>query len=248
MEFKYTAFIIEPRKHKALHFVLHNMLDCLSNEWKIILFHGLNNEAYAMDIYNTLNDLYPNRLQFVKLDIINLNQKTYSELLANRLDIYNYIDTEYFLIFQTDSMMFKQNAHLIDHYLTNDYDYVGAPWLICNYYPTMERDFIGNGGFSLRKKETMVKIIKNNKWDENHVWQEDLFFSKSTETIPLKKPSYELAKMFCVDEVYSEKTIAIHKPWVTPHYSEFIKIYPECLVLESLQGEEEPVDVDVYPG
>ena len=33
MSFKYTAIIIEPRKHKALCFVLNNMLECLSNEW-----------------------------------------------------------------------------------------------------------------------------------------------------------------------------------------------------------------------
>lgn len=238
MEFKYTAFIIEPRKHKALYFVLNNMLECLSSEWKIIHFHGVNNEQYSIDIYNRLNEIYPNRLYLVKLYVINLNQKTYSELLANRLDIYNYIDTEYFLIFQTDSMMFKRNAHLMEHFLTNGYDYVGAPWLICEFPYTKERDFIGNGGFSLRKKEKMVNIVKTTKWDEEHLWLEDLFFCKSTEAIPLKKPTYESAIMFCVDEIYTELTMACHKPWGNRNYNEFIKIYPECLILESLQCEE----------
>lgn len=239
MAFKYTAIIIEPRKHKALHFVLNNILDCLSSDWKVIHFHGINNEEYSTNVYNKLNEVYPNRLQLVKLDIINLNTKTYSELLANRLDIYHYIDTEYFLVFQTDSIMFKQNAHLMEHFVTNDYDYLGAPWLICEFYPTKERDFIGNGGFSLRKKETMITIIQNNKWDENYLWQEDLFFCKSTEAIPLKKPTYEEARAFCVDEIYTEITMACHKPWGNVNYDEFVKIYPECLVLESLQGEEE---------
>ena len=36
----YTAIIIEPRKHKAIKFVLKNAYDNLSNEWNIIIFVG----------------------------------------------------------------------------------------------------------------------------------------------------------------------------------------------------------------
>ena len=238
MTCKYTAIIVEPRKHKALHFVLNNMSECLSNEWKIILFHGINNETYSTEIVNKLNEIYNNKIELIKLDIINLNQKTYSELLANRLDIYNYINTEYFLIFQTDSMMFKKNCNLLDLFLNKGYDYIGSPWLICNYPPTRDRDFIGNGGFSLRKKETMVKIIQNNKWDENNEWHEDLFFTKKYAGINTIKPSYDEAKMFCVDEIFSPLTMACHRPWCHSHYSELAKIYPECEILKSLQEEE----------
>jgi hypothetical protein len=237
MDYKYTAIIIEPRKHKALHFVLNNMLECLPKDWKIILFHGINNEEYSIEQTNNLNES-KERIQLIKLDIVNLNQKTYSELLANRLDIYNYIETEYFLIFQTDSMMFKQNAHLLESFLNNDYDYIGAPWLITNYWPTKERDFIGNGGFSLRKKDKMIEIIQNNKWDENSEWHEDLFFTKKRDGIEIKKPVYEKALTFCVDETFSPLTMACHRPWVTPHYPEFVKLYPECEQLKNLQEEK----------
>jgi hypothetical protein len=239
LEYKYTAIIIEPRKIKALYFVLNNILDCLSNDWKIIFFHGINNEEYSQNIVNQLNNIYKNRISLVKLDVINLNQKTYSELLANRLDIYNYIDTEYFLIFQTDSMMFKRYSHLMDNFLNENYDYIGSPWLICCYSPTEDRDFIGNGGFSLRKKDKMVQIIKNNKWDENNEWYEDLFFTKKYDGIEVKKPPYEIATSFCVDEVFSNITMACHRPWCHQHFNEFIKIYPECEELKNLQFEEE---------
>jgi hypothetical protein len=236
MDYKYTAIIIEPRKHKALHFVLNNMLECLPTEWKIILFHGINNQEYSLEIANKLN--VKERLQLIKLDIVNLNQQTYSELLANRLDIYEHIETEYFLIFQTDSMMFKQNAYLLESFLNHDYDYIGAPWLRTNYWPTRERDFIGNGGFSLRKKDKMIEIIQKHKWDENSEWHEDLFFTKKRDDIQLKKPVYEKALTFCVDETFSPLTMACHRPWVTPHYPEFIKLYPECELLKNLQEEE----------
>jgi hypothetical protein len=239
MEFKHTAIIIEPRKHMALEFVLNNMLDCLSCEWKVILFHGINNEEYSKEIFGRLNEIYPNRLQLVKLDIVNLNTKTYSELLATKYDVYNYIHTEYFLIFQTDSMMFKENAHFMEEFLNHDYDYVGAPWLICNYPPTRERGFIGNGGFSLRKKSTMMKILERREWDENGLWEEDLYFTRNYEGIELKKPDYEKAKKFCVDEVYEYPTMSCHKVWCHLHMKELMIKHQELEYLINLQKEKE---------
>jgi hypothetical protein len=50
---KYTAIIIEPRKHKALTFVLTNFLENLSNEWDFIIFHGINNSEYIKNILNS---------------------------------------------------------------------------------------------------------------------------------------------------------------------------------------------------
>lgn len=235
MSYKYTAIIIEPRKHKALEFVLNNILDCLSNEWKIVFFHGLNNIEYSENISNKLNIIYDNRIKLVNLNVDDLNQKTYSKLLATKTLIYDYIDTEYFLIFQTDSMMFKKNSHFINYFLEGNYDYVGAPWLICNYEPTKQRDFIGNGGFSLRKTETMLKIIENHKWEEDNEWHEDLFFTKKYEDIVTIKPNYELAKKFCVDEIFSDTTMACHRNWCHDHFKQFTELYPECLILKDLQ-------------
>ena len=55
LSYKYTAIIIEPRKHHALEFVLNNALYCLSSEWKIILFHGNDNVEYVNKIAERLN-------------------------------------------------------------------------------------------------------------------------------------------------------------------------------------------------
>lgn len=238
MSYKYTAIIIEPRKHKALEFVLNNILDCLSDEWKIIFFHGINNSDYSKNISDKLNNLYNNRIQLVNLNVDNLNQKTYSKLLATKTVIYDYINTEYFLVFQTDSIMFKQNSHFINYFLNGNFDYVGSPWLICDYEPTKQRDFIGNGGFSLRKTETMLKIIQNHIWDENNEWHEDLYFSKKYDDIITMKPNYDIAKYFCVDEIFSPITMACHRAWCHTHFEELSKLYPDILTLKNLQYEE----------
>jgi hypothetical protein len=108
-DFKYTAIIVEPRKHKALEFVLNNICDCLTDEWRIILFHGKNNHEFANEIVSQLNNiLYKNRITLVNLYVDNLNQQTYSQLLANRNTIYEHIETDIFLVFQTDSIMLKK--------------------------------------------------------------------------------------------------------------------------------------------
>uniref|UniRef100_A0A6C0JFE9 DUF5672 domain-containing protein n=1 Tax=viral metagenome TaxID=1070528 RepID=A0A6C0JFE9_9ZZZZ len=238
--FKYTAIIVEPRKHKALEFVLNNVCDCLSDEWRIILFHGKNNNEYANEIVEKLNSLYKNRISLVNLYVDNLNQETYSHLLANKNTIYQHIETEIFLVFQTDSIILKENSHMINEYL--NYDYVGSPWLRSNYQPTKNCDFIGNGGFSLRNKKKMLEIIEKIPYNNEY---EDLYFSTNYNNILVNKPSYEKALCFCVGEVYNNQTtLAVHQFWPwdykikdnpNHYYHTLMKKYSDCKNLLSLQ-------------
>ena len=73
MTTKYTAIIIEPRKHRALHFVLDNFLSNLSDDWSIILFHGHTNIEYAQNIVKCLEEKYSNRITLFHLNVNNLN-------------------------------------------------------------------------------------------------------------------------------------------------------------------------------
>jgi hypothetical protein len=235
-----TAILIEPRKHAAIDFCLKNVLECLSNDsWKIIVFHGTQNEEYVSNIINTYKQEDRNRITLVNLNVDNLDLKTYSELLAKRSILYDHIQTDYFLVFQTDSMIFKSHRNYITDLISEGYDYVGAPWLITAYQPTRQRDFIGNGGFSLRKKSKMLEIIDKHDWDltkpTEFEWMEDLYFTNSYSDVSVKKPPYEKARQFAVDEVFSEVAFGCHKPWVHKHYSIFASIYPEVEELKQLQ-------------
>ena len=247
MDRKYTAIIVEPRRHAALRFVLNNSLECLPDNWNIILFHGNRNAEYSTTIADELNGIYKSnnkvRLSLIHLNMENLNMRTYSELLAHRHIIYDHINTEYFLVFQTDSMIFKKNVYLLDDIINGNYDYIGAPWLNTDYKPNLERDYIGNGGFSLRKKITMIEIIEKHKYNEHNSdnfddWAEDLYFTKKYPDIKVCKPSYEIAKKFSVESVFTELTFGCHKPWLTWHYPHFVLLYPECEQLRKLQYEE----------
>jgi hypothetical protein len=234
MNYKYTALTIETRKHKALEFVLNNICDSLSHDWKILLFHGINNKEYANEIVTRLNIKFNNRICLIGLNIDTFDLTEYSKFLSTKSVIYDYIDTEIFLIFQTDSIILKKYSHLIDEYLI--YDYVGSPWSITGYIPTYNCNFIGNGGFSLRRKSKMLEIIEKIDWNNRY---EDLYFSTNYEGIDVNKPTYEKAKMFCVDEVFNEITFACHKPWVHAHFNAFKQIFPESEELQNLQYIED---------
>lgn len=232
-----AAVIIEPRRHKAIEFVLQKFCEALPEDWSILFFHGNKNLSFVRTILEK-HVLLKRRVILINLGIDNLTTREYSRLLSKRSCIYDHLlETDYFLIFQTDSLIFKQNIALLDYFIDGGYDYVGSPWLICNYQPTRDRDFIGNGGFSLRKTKTMLHILDTYDCDENDQGHmEDLFFTTRFEKISVKKPSYEMAMKFGVDEVFSPITLGCHKPWVNcPQYTEFKNIYPDCEILQSLQ-------------
>lgn len=217
-----TAIIVEPRCHKALPFVLENFLENLSDDWNIIIFHGNLNLEYVLDIINTRLDKYKDRISLINLHVDNLTQKEYSDLLMLNRDFYNYIPTETFLIFQTDTMIFKKNKELLHHFL--QYDYVGAPWPV---EPLQNGHNVGNGGLSLRKKSKMLEIMEKDT-DPNMAFFEDVFFSCTTK-VELNKPSFEEAKLFSVEWVFSEITFGCHRPWF---YGDALKkFYPEIETL-----------------
>ena len=246
MSYRYTAIIVEPRKHKALQFVLENVCTCLNNDWGIVLFHGIKNTDYCTTIVDTLNKQFDNRITTVSIGVDNLDQMEYSKFFCTKSVLYDHIPTDLFLVFQTDSMIFPKHAKLIEDFL--EYDYVGSPWLITNYVPTEKCYFIGNGGFSLRRTSKMLKIIEQNDWNaiQSTIYKmEDLFFSNTYNDIPVKKPDYVKASTFCVDEVFSEVTLACHKPWVHAHYEKFKILYPECEQLRELQSVEPTVEPTV---
>ena len=57
---KKTAFLSEPRKHKALKFVLENFISILPEEWDIQINHGTKNIDYIKKIVDeSEEDLEP---------------------------------------------------------------------------------------------------------------------------------------------------------------------------------------------
>jgi hypothetical protein len=222
----YTAVIVEMRKHKALSFVINNALECLSDEWKVLIVHGQQNDSYVRYVVHTLSQ-YHDRIMLVRIDMDNLTREEYNKLWINCVTLYERIPTEIFLVFQTDSMIFKRNAHLIKEFL--EYDYVGAPWS----HPPIYSEWVGNGGLSLRRKSKMLEIIRNGT-DKDLA--EDVFFS-CNRAVSVYKPNMMKARRFSMEQVYSDESFGCHQPWVMEDtYMKILITYPEVQQLKDLQG------------
>lgn len=213
---KYTAIIVEPRKHKALSFVLKNALTNLPDNWNIVIMYGNKNKQFVMDIID--NDLseYKKRITAKNLNVDNLSISDYNVLLTSK-EFYDNIPSEIFLIFQTDSVICGENNELLDDFL--EYDYVGAPW----------KDAVGNGGFSLRRKSKTLEIIsKCKRGSEN----EDVYFANPC--VSIFKPGIEKAKLFSVEAYYSDKSFGVHKPWAYLTNDEMEEKVKKCAPLKEL--------------
>jgi hypothetical protein len=211
----YTAVIIEPREHKALSFVLKNFLENLSDNWTILIMHGEKNVDFVNNIID--NDLsnYKHRIQLQNLHVDNLTIDDYNQLLLSEY-FYQYIPTEIFLIFQTDTMIC--NTQKLDDFL--QYDYVGAPWL-----DSIQTDKVGgNGGLSIRRKSKMLEKIRHCEHTKNQY--EDKFFSNSCGNLYF--PHFEKAKEFAIETVYHDKSFGIHKPWPYLKKEELESVAKQC--------------------
>jgi hypothetical protein len=86
------------------------------------------------------------------------SKKTYNSLLLN-LDFYEkFRKYEYLLIAQADSFIFGGD---LKRWCREGFDYVGAPWWKDSQNPNLGLWHVGNGGFSLRKVESAIRVLES---------------------------------------------------------------------------------------
>ena len=87
------------------------------------------------------------KFEYIKIDTLR-SQNEYSNFMLKEL--YKYVETDHFLIFQWDGFILNPKAWT-DDFLK--YDYIGSPWKV---YSNIGQ----NGGFSLRSKRLHNYIAK----------------------------------------------------------------------------------------
>ena len=223
----YTAILIEPRRHKAVKFVLQNLLDCLPAEWKIQFFHGPHHVDWVNGTLSTFTTAEQERITLKECPTSDFRDAgRYSSFIASRPFIEE-IPTETFLIAQTDSMMNPNTKHMIHKFL--QYDYIGAPW------PWKEMP-VGNGGFSIRKKSALLKVLDTyGPFVGNY---EDQFFSRCLQNLGANLPSCDVAREFAVEQLFHPNPLAFHKVWahMPTRFDDFCEVCPGLRTLKSLQG------------
>lgn len=77
---------------------------------------------------------------------------------------------EYILVYHTDALVFSDQ---LMQWCESGLDYVGPPWLNCPDTPWVKTPKVGNGGFSLRKVSSFLKIFDSRRYavDPEEYWR-----------------------------------------------------------------------------
>ena len=180
------AIIVETRNLEYLDWVVDTVKYHLN--WNIRFF--CSHESYS-SIQNVEKSIIPKNINYSKI--------------FKDIEFWKDIDEEYILVFQHDSFVLRSG---IEEFL--QYDYIGAPWYWTygDYKDKRYKDLKdfqqgGNGGFSLRKKSSMIKMIESNPPDYEY---EDMYFSNAlTKDVPL-----EVKKRFAVESMFYPDPLGVH--------------------------------------
>lgn len=212
-ECKYNAILIENRKDIKIEPILLNLLHFTTDEIGIQIFYNQENEEFIKDIINKYNlqNISLNKLPYETFDIDDYQDFLFSE------EFYDNINGEKILIFQTDSLLFKQFD--MNYF---KFDFIGAIWNEDTMkQPTLSKLFknkipIGNGGFNIRnniKCRMIADKIYNFKRPSINVYEDNIYsylLQENMETLDVSFPSIEEAKSFSVETVAHPDPMAMH--------------------------------------
>jgi len=214
----YEAVLIEYRCFPHLEFLIRNTINKLGDKWSHTIVCGILNYDYMIDMCKNISS----EIKVIKTDFENLNQNTYSEMLSSNY-FWNYFVGEKILIYQEDSIIFKNNINDFLHW-----DYVGAPW---PEHQNDNKSGVGNGGISLRSKSTMKQIIETvnikdtlynsttiNYATNNNLefFPEDVYFTKNMEDFNIGViADRNSAPMFSTESILNNNSFAGHNFWIS---------------------------------
>ena len=98
------------------------------------------------------------------------SREAHNRLLLSSRFYEAFQEYQYLLIYHLDALVFSDQ---LMQWCETDLDYIGAPWLHCQDTPDVKVPRVGNGGFSLRKIESFLKVIHSSKYtvDPAEYWQ-----------------------------------------------------------------------------
>jgi hypothetical protein len=145
------------------------------------------------------------------------------------------IPTERYLTFQADGLLCgpttSQQLRAYDAY-----HYVGAPW---------RGEAGGNGGFSLRSRSIMQRIIDRFPYRDRAAAREnfpalseDVYFSSRVAEVGGRLPPLEVAATFSVETVFYPTPLAVHKPWLHLPPANISALVSSCAVLAEMMRLE----------
>lgn len=99
--------------------------------------------------------------------VMGLDQRFFGSHVANTRLLLSpsfykkFADYKYILLCHLDALVLSDQ---LEEWCNLDLDYIAAPWIKCDDSPYVERERVGNGGFSLRKVESFLRVIYSDQY------------------------------------------------------------------------------------
>jgi len=223
----YEAVFIEFRDFPHIEFQIRNAIMKLGTRWSHTIICGNLNHNLIVNICKRISS----NINIIKIDVDNMSQSDYSKFLTTK-EFWNLLKGEKILIYQEDSIIFKNN---INDFL--EYDFIGAPFLkSSNDTPNC----VGNGGLSLRTKSKMIEVTrkfsaKEYKYNSSTLEYmnyvdlefppEDVYFSKCMQEHSVGVvANWDIAHNFSSEIVFNKNSFGAHKCWISnDHWKSHMK-------------------------
>jgi hypothetical protein len=183
--------------------------------WSCQIYTSKDAMPYYEDLLGDLVEV----IHYPELDVKKFHIDIYNNILKST-DFWKSIQSYKTLIIQDDGILLRPG---IDKFM--NFDYIGASWVdnVANEYikSNISEELVGNGGFSLRTTDAMIKVC------ENFIKEKQWLFYKNLTQIPedvyfiygLKQlkvynlPNYKLGMEFASEEISNHSSLGTHKIW-----------------------------------
>ena len=242
---KYTAIIIEDRPGELIKFSIYNTLLMSKLKIKIILFTTQNSFKPMQKMFDDLKHwVKVVRINDQNNNLTQINTLNYNKIFKSSI-FWESIPTRHVLVFQTDALLIEP----IDFDMFK-YDYIGAPFAANKYLSTPFPEIseiskshesekwitqifnqavpipddisVGNGGLSIRNRDVMIDICKNEYSPANE--NEDIYFSRLIKRYSKNIAPFDIAKRFSCECTY-HKSIGFHASYLYLTQEQQAEIY-----------------------
>lgn len=215
---KNTVLLIEPRKLDEVVLILYNAYESLGDKWNYVFYCGKSLKYYW-------EEKLPKFIEIRPLEVENFIITEYSDFCKS-IDLWKSLTGEYVLTTQLDTWIINKEPYTIDYFIKMKKSYIGGNQDIIwgellreNINPPI-RNF--NGGFSLRKREDMIKIIQ--RYPPQKVLECSTCMENSHEDVYFVIGCYRLGYTICDDNIsshfavhliYKDEFFGMHQPHET---------------------------------
>jgi hypothetical protein len=135
--------------------------------------------------------------------------RAHGSLLLSEQFYRAFLSYEFVLIYHLDALVFSDQ---LPEWCAAGYDYIGAPWLISPDSPQIKEQKVGNGGFSLRRVRSFLRVLASNRYfvDPDDYWRSYVARTTGPVTRVLNTPRKYLKRLKAFNDVHWHIRLALH--------------------------------------